>query len=244
MEPQNNTDQTIPMQDNIVAPTPTQSANTSPDASLTDSSKPTSKNKLLIPIIILSIVAVCGIVFGIVGMVLLANSNATIENLRTQLNSQSNTQPDDEKDNTKNTPGTDYGDVYGYWLSEGGSYFNFTDESFTWWKEKNDLSDNYYSGDIEIFQGDSALETLNTTYDKVLKISVASGGNINLDDIYALKLYPTTLISGGIDKSADLEVNFPAGNDYMLMSFIVTGDGQAQAYNYSSETTYNLTKDK
>ena len=93
-----------------------------------------------------------------------------------------------------------------------------------------------------MLQGNNAVEALGTTYDKVVQVITNSKGTVGLDDIYALKLHPTYLISGGIDKTESLATNFPAGNDYMLLSFIITDEGKAQAHNYSTGDTYYLTK--
>ena len=148
-----------------------------------------------------------------------------------------------EDDNDKNDYEDEFTDVYGNWLTTNGTYFNFEPYGFHWWKDKNDLTDNYYSGDIEISVGDDAIDELGTTYEKVSNITEQSGGRVTLNDIYAIKLFPTYLMSDGVDKTDTLQQNFPAGNEYMLLMFIVIDGDKAQAYNYSSGDTYNLTKD-
>ncbi len=142
------------------------------------------------------------------------------------------------------TPSTeDAQRVYGKWLTANGSYFSFQPTEFYWWKTKDDLTDNYYKGDIEILTGEQALTELGATYENVLKLFVYSDGKVQLDDLYALKLYPKYLISGGVDKTENLKQNFPAGKDYMILSFIVINENEAQAYNYNTEDTYYLTRD-
>ena len=56
-------------------------------------------------------------------------------------------------------------------------------------------------------------------------------------NIYCIKLNPTYLISGGVDKTNTLTDKFN-----MKLLFVYVDENNAQAYNYTTNDTYYLVK--
>lgn len=128
--------------------------------------------------------------------------------------------------------------VIGGWLTESGTYYKFDkNNTYHWYKDKEDLEDNYYKGTLKILQGKEALEDLDITYDKVLHVIISSKGQVTIDDIYSLNLTPTYLISSGIDKTDTLTSEF-----VMKLLFVNVNDEVAQGYNFNTGDTYYFTR--
>lgn len=127
--------------------------------------------------------------------------------------------------------------IYGGWESE--SYYEFREDgTYGWYKSSEDLSDNYYSGDISVLRGMEACDHLGITIDKMLTVVANSKGTVGPDDIYCITCTPTYLVSAGVDKSDTL-----VGISYDLL-FVVTGEDSAQATNMGNYDTYYFTKIK
>ena len=127
-------------------------------------------------------------------------------------------------------------DVYGGW--EYNSYYVFnSDGTYRWYKSSDNLKDNYYEGKMEILKGDDAIQELGIKYSQVLTVMSNSKGNVNLNDIYCIKLHPTYLISGGVNKTSTLTDEFD-----MKLLFVYVNDKEAQAYNYATQDTLYLHK--
>ena len=83
------------------------------------------------------------------------------------------------------------------------------------------------------------MQDLGIKYSQVLTVMNNSKGNISINDIYCIKLHPTYLISGGVDKTSTLTDRFD-----MKLLFVHVNDNEAQAYNYSTQDTLYLEKKK
>ncbi|MBP3708368.1 MAG: hypothetical protein J6J36_07230 [Clostridia bacterium] len=122
--------------------------------------------------------------------------------------------------------------------SSEGSYYVFnSDDTYYWYKSSSDLDDNYYKGEMTILHGTEAIEDLGISYENVSRVFVNSKGSISLDNIYELKLHPTYLISGGIDKTSTLTSKFD-----MKLLFVYVDENNAQAFNYTTQDTYYFVK--
>lgn len=158
-------------------------------------------------------------------------SDDTIDN-----NSLDNTNTESETDLKNNN----YDNLYGNWLTSGGTYFVFNeDNTFYWYKEKNNLNDNYYKGDMEILNASEALDDLKISYTQMLETIIMSEGQVSIYNVFSLKLTPTYLISGGIDKTS---TNIGQGAYFKLL-FVIIDDTNAEAYNYTYEDKYYLAKE-
>lgn len=144
-----------------------------------------------------------------------------------------------ENNSNQETQNDEFKNIRGNWVTQNNTSFVFNEDNvFYWYKDSDDLNDNYYKGNMEILRGNEALEDLGISYDRVLDVFIRSEGEIELDDIYSVKLYPTYLISGGVDKT---ETNIPEGSYFKLL-FINMSDTESQAYNYNSYDTYYMSK--
>lgn len=134
----------------------------------------------------------------------------------------------------------EFSDIRGGWDSEnsGGSYYVFnSDDTYYWYKSSDDLDDNYYKGKMTVLRGTDAIDDLGISYENVVNSMVRSEGKISTDDIYEIKLHPTYLISGGVDKTSTLTSRFD-----MKLLFIYIDEDTAQAFNYSTQDTMYLIK--
>ena len=64
-----------------------------------------------------------------------------------------------------------------------------------------------------------------------------SNYKVGINNIYCIKLNPTYLISGGVDKTNTLTDKFN-----MKLLFVYVDENNAQAYNYTTNDTYYLVK--
>ncbi len=131
-------------------------------------------------------------------------------------------------------------DVIGEWESVGGSYFVFNkNKNFFWYESKNVLTDNYYYGYLEVLKGEAALKDLGIAKEDVKKV-IESSSNINYNNIYSIKLYPTYLLVEGENKTSE---KIKKGDNMQLL-FVKLGNGKAEAYNFKTDSTYYLEKEE
>lgn len=190
-------------------------------------------NKVLIIVIVISVILIISIfaiitvaIFAAFGLKMLTEEtgnisvdNSKVANLLNEKN---------KKD--------EFSDVYGGW--EYNSYYVFnSDGTYRWYKSSDNLKDNYYEGKMEILKGDDAIQDLGIKYSQVLTVMSNSKGNVNLNDIYCIKLHPTYLISGGVNKTSTLTEQFD-----MKLLFVYVNDKEAQAYNYATQDSLYLHK--
>ena len=132
---------------------------------------------------------------------------------------------------------TDISDIYGGWESE--AYYEFREDgTYGWYKNSENLNDNYYSGTYTVIKGYEACEHLGISLEKILTVVINSKGDVSPTDIYCITCSPTYLISGGVDKTDTL-----SGISYDLL-FIVVGEKNAQGMLVSNGDTYYFTKIK
>ncbi len=91
--------------------------------------------------------------------------------------------------------------IYGQWLIESGSgttvYILNEDGSWGWYKDYNDLSNNYYAGSrMEVLSGQDAFDYYG------MEDSEAERLDTDIERFFCFKLYVDTYISGGEDKSS------------------------------------------
>lgn len=111
-------------------------------------------------------------------------------------------------------------DINGGWriLSDSETYYEFKNGEFWWYKSVNDLNDNYWYGTTNIVTGKDGLKLLGLDENKIDTIVSNSKGNVNADDIYAVVLTPTKIISDGVDKSS---TNIPENSKWDQVWIIV-----------------------
>lgn len=188
-----------------------------------------------VTMIALLVVAICGVIFGVVGVIFYVNSSATIESLRRQI----------EELGTGSAVTDDFDMVYGYWNDVNESQtivynkYKFSEKKFYWWEYGTGAE---YRGEMEAFQGDVALAVLDSTYDDFLKMMSLDDG-IRKEDIYALRLCVTDYTPGDLvsDDALTKEPEFEDG--CIRMSFVMIGNNEARAHNYGIDATSNLRRD-
>lgn len=109
-------------------------------------------------------------------------------------------------------------------LDDGNTYWVFKDNEFWWYKDENDLTDNYwYGNDMKIIKGKDVAGYGDYGYtQEQLDSMVKKGeGKVTYDDIYLLIMTPSKVISGGIDKSS---TNIP--DDFKFeKAFVIVNHG-------------------
>lgn len=157
-------------------------------------------------------------------------SETIIENTGNTINNEVSIQ----KENNNNSQ------IIGGWESSAsdGSYYVFNnDNTYYWYKSSSDLNDNYYKGNMEISHGTDAMNELGITLEQVTTVMSNSNYKVGINNIYCIKLNPTYLISGGVDKTNTLTDQFN-----MKLLFVYIDENNAQAYNYTTNDTYYLVK--
>ena len=118
-------------------------------------------------------------------------------------------------------------------LDDDEQYWEFTSNSFRWYKSVNDLNDNYWEGSIEILKGRAGFKEVGikeSKFDDILK----KGATYN--DIYTVVMTPTKIISGGVDKSS---TNIKDGQKFRQIWIIVDHGSQGiegQVYDVDSNS--------
>ena len=90
---------------------------------------------------------------------------------------------------------------------------------------------------MEILHGTDAMDELGITLEQVTTVMSNSNYKVGINNIYCIKLNPTYLISGGVDKTNTLTDKFN-----MKLLFVYVDENNAQAYNYTTNDTYYLVK--
>lgn len=114
----------------------------------------------------------------------------------------------------------------GYWVFKNGEFW--------WYKDYNDLNDNYWYGTTEIISGKSGIEKFGLNYVNVQKQLSESNTNVTIDDYYAIVATPKKIISGGVDKTS---TNIKDGDEFNLVWVIVDHGNEGiegQVYNVIS----------
>lgn len=133
-------------------------------------------------------------------------------------------------------------EIAGGWnsIEEDGTYWKFEDGQYWWYKSYDDLDDNYWHGNVELYTGKEGLELAGYDESKVEEIVDRSEGKIDEEDIYTLVCTPTKVITGGIDKS---DTNIPEGQTLTYVWILVEySDGiEAQVLDLlQSDVSYYL----
>ncbi|MGN0973826.1 MAG: hypothetical protein ACI4OT_03715 [Bacilli bacterium] len=116
----------------------------------------------------------------------------------------------------------------GKWLEESGSLFIIKNNYFYWYKDYNDLNNNYYKGKISY----KTLDEYNYTNDYIKE----EYGNINKKLFYIIKIYPDTLVKENEKISLD--------NSYHLLFELLLDNDKLSGdlYNKNSLTLYKIIK--
>ncbi len=146
------------------------------------------------------------------------------------------------KDKTSNPTNFSYSSNYkvdsffATWLTLEDYCFVFNkNKTFSWYQQVSESHDNYYSGKLEWKRGNEALNDLNLSLAKIKNI-VVTKEDVNIKDIYSLKLIPTKQVLEGVDVSENLKHE----NIYWKFLLIKYTASQAQVFNYGTGQTYYL----
>lgn len=139
---------------------PSENAQT-PAAPIANNDKQKSSTGLIVAVIIVSVVAACGIGFGIYGMLQNLQKDQKILELQAQLSIALDglgqiTDIDDIDD--IETVDDDSLISNTTWIASDGSEAVFTETEINWYKDSEDHSDNYYSGTYEFYIGEDAID--------------------------------------------------------------------------------------
>lgn len=128
-------------------------------------------------------------------------------------------------------------------LSSSTDYWVFKNNKFSWYKDYNDLSDNYWEGTYSVLKGKDGLKSVGLDESKVESIVASSKGKTSSDDIYTVVMKPSKIISGGVDKSST-----NISSDDWKYVFILVDHGsegiEAQVLNVNTYETHYLVKVK
>jgi hypothetical protein len=128
--------------------------------------------------------------------------------------------------------------IYGKWASQIGTLFEYSEEGkYGYYKDKDDTTDNYYKGTLEVLNGEDAMNELGITYEEYKNTLEKYVGKE--DNIFALKMYTEELHSEGIDKNDILDKN-----NYYFFAFFVSKDdlNKAIAINFHDPQEIEVTK--
>lgn len=130
--------------------------------------------------------------------------------------------------------------VYGKWAAENGPQFEFAiDGSYSYYEDKNNLTDNYYKGKATILNGTEALADLKITASDFLnKYSSYAGTPVGL---FSVKLNYETYMAEGTDKSSTLDKE---GSMKYLFMLSENDNNKATIINMADSTSVELTRVK
>ena len=104
------------------------------------------------------------------------------------------------------------------YLGTAKEYFTFYNGEFYWYKDVDDREDNYYSGTYTIEKGADSMSSIGITQDKIDNFKSKFSTEVSDDNIYAITMTPTKLITGGVDKSS---TNIPSGTVWRAVWIVV-----------------------
>lgn len=131
--------------------------------------------------------------------------------------------------------------INGGWriLSDSETYWTFKNNEFWWYKSVNDLNDNYWYGTTEIVTGKEGLAKVGLNENSIESITSQSGGKVTADNIHAIIMTPTKIISNGEDKSS---TNIPEDSKWTYVWILVDHGSEgieAQVLNVNTyDTSY------
>ncbi len=110
--------------------------------------------------------------------------------------------------------------ITGGWrvLENSEEYWEFKQGQFWWYQSINNLNDNYWYGTTQILLGKEGLKSVGIDETKINNILTRANGKVTENDLYALVLTPTKIISGGVDKSS---TNIPVGTKWKKVWILV-----------------------
>ncbi len=126
-----------------------------------------------------------------------------------------------------NSANNKYDRILGYWYEESGMLFKFENNVFYWYKDYNELSDNYYQGNLEIIN----LCDYHLNKQKIKDVY----GNIDCHDYYELKLYPKKIIS-------NKKVNYYNNNYYLKLAIYFEDIYHVHLYDFTKNKIYDIAK--
>ncbi len=125
-----------------------------PVAPVINNNKQSNGVGLKIAIVMISIVAVCGIGLGAYGIVQSAQKDEIIKELQSQVDKAKN---EEEKKKTKEV--SDASLISNTtWIASGGSEVVFSKNRIDWYQDPKNYDDNYYSGVYKFYMGKDAVK--------------------------------------------------------------------------------------
>lgn len=103
-------------------------------------------------------------------------------------------------------------------LSDATSYWVFKNGEFWWYKNENDLNDNFWYGTASIKTGKRGLVSVGLDENRLDAIMDENDGNVSASDVYSIVLTPKKIISGGEDKSS---TNIPKGTKWKFVWILI-----------------------
>lgn len=130
--------------------------------------------------------------------------------------------------NCKINHSTNNKSLNGKWLEESGSLFVIKGDTFYWYKDYNDLTDNYYKGKVEYTSLDKAGYTKKYIKEKY--------GNIDSSLFYTIKLYPSYIKKE--NKKENIDSSY-----HLLFELLLEKDClEGTLYNKNFLTIYKIIK--
>lgn len=109
--------------------------------------------------------------------------------------------------------------IYGKWVSETGTLFEFTEDGrYTWYRDKDNTIDNFYKGGLEVLSGEEAMADLGISEEEYNQTYTAYA---NRENIYSVRMHFEILHSEGVDKSESLNKE-----DYYYFMFMISIDNE------------------
>ena len=126
--------------------------------------------------------------------------------------------------------------ITGTWQSSTNGLFVFNkDNTFYWYNNHEDLTDNYYKGTYNYKTSNEALTEMGFTEEEFKK---EYGSEIKLENIYSINIKPTQVLKNHIDVTS-VELDETTTWWYLL---IIKEDNSANGFNKTLDLKYNLIK--
>lgn len=187
---------------------------------------PSFKKGFLIYAIVCAILIVVSVAIGVISQLGSGTPMSTNE---------SNNKPDSSSESNSDVSSFIPAAAVGSWKASSGDYWVFEkDGDFYWYKDYNDLSDNYYTGEAKKFlRGSNATNALGISQDKVDNLTQQSDGQVTINDIYYLELRPEILHTDGTTKTQE---DTSTDTTFKIL-FVVTGSDSAQMVNFTTDSS-------